>query len=65
MLFTNLASFGTLNPQFLAACNPSNWVVNGRSFPITKYNKHSNGRFATSALSCNFKLPEAVFLGLE
>ena len=39
--------------------------VKGKLAPITKYNKQSNGRLATSALSCNFKLPEAVFLGLE
>ena len=64
-LLANLDCVGTLKPQSLAFCKPSNWVFNGQLFPITKYNKQSKGRLATSALSCNFKLPEAVFLGFE
>ena len=59
----NLDSFGALKPICLARSKLSNCVVKLKLLPTKPYNKQSNGRFATSALSCSFKLPDAVFRG--
>ena len=56
-------TFGTLNPIFRAFSKLSKCVLYSKSPPTKPYNKQSKGRLATSALSCNFKLPDAVFLG--
>ena len=60
---THLAELGTLNPHSRAFFKASICESRGNFSPTNEYKKQLRGRSATMLLSCNFKLPEAVFLG--
>ena len=60
---THLAELGTLNPHSRAFSKASICETTGNFSPTNEYKKQLSGRSATMLLSCNFKLPEAVFLG--